>query len=125
MLGWNVVKQAIGLFLIFLSLADPFSWGNDFKIVAFIIGFDAMALLPRIIIFGIDFLWDISGFGLLLILAIIEDIAFHLFSVGAILQTMIRPAVVFFIVFVNGYGFWIAILAAAIDLVLNFQRKLV
>lgn len=125
MFNLSITRQIIGLLLIFLSWRDPFSMGSDFQIVAFILGFDMMTLLPKIIIFGIDYFWDISGYGLFLLIQLTEDIIFDFFLIGRMIELLIKPSVVFFIIFINGFGFWLAFITAFIDFILNWQKKIV
>lgn len=125
MFDFGLVRQIVGLVLVTLSLLDPFSFGVGFKIVAFILGFDMMGLIPKIIIFGIDYFWNVSGFGLYLLAQVVEEIIFYLFTIGRVIELIIKPAVVFIIIFLNGFGFWLAAVAAIVDFILNWQRKIV
>lgn len=123
MFNFSFTRQIIGLILIFLSWLDPFQFGQDFQIVAFILGFDIMTIIPKVIIFGIDYFWDISGYGLFLLIQLIEDLIFHFFTLGRIIELVTKPAIIFVIIFINGFGFWLALLIAGIDFLLNFQNK--
>jgi hypothetical protein len=125
MFKFSLLRQLIGLFLIFLSWLDPFSWGEDFQIVSFILGFDMMTLLPKIIIFGIDYFWDISGYGLFLLIQVAEDLVFDYFTLGRAIELIVKPLVVFSIIFINGFGFWLAAIAAVIDFIFNWEKKIV
>jgi len=125
MFKFSILRQVIGLLLIMLSWLDPFYWGEDFQIVAFILGFDMMTLFPKIIIFGIDYFWDISGYGLFLLIQVAEDIIFEFFTIGRIIELIVKPLIVFGIIFFNGFGFWLAAMAAVIDFIFNWERKMV
>ncbi len=125
MFKFDLTRQLIGLSLIMLSWLDPFYWGQEFQIVSFILGFDIMTLLPKIIIFGIDYFWDISGYGLFLLIQVLEDIIFDFFTLGRIIELILKPLIVFSIIFFNGFGFWLATIAAVIDFILNWERKIV
>ncbi|MBU5688729.1 MAG: hypothetical protein KQA41_00660 [Candidatus Aenigmarchaeota archaeon] len=123
MFKFDLLRQVIGLSLILFSWLDPFYWGEEFQIVSFILGFDMMTLFPKIIIFGIDYFWDISGYGLFLLLQVIEDLIFDFFTLGRIIELIVKPGIVFLIIFLNGFGFWLASIAAVIDFIFNFQKK--
>ncbi|MEW6095752.1 MAG: hypothetical protein AB1567_04400 [bacterium] len=123
MFNFSLLRQLIGLILILAAWTDPFLLGPDFQIIAFILGFDMMTLIPKVAIFGIDYFWDISGYGLFLLLQVAEDILFDFFTVGRIIELILKPAVVFLIIFINGFGFWLAFIAAVIDFIFNFQKK--
>ncbi|MBU5690066.1 MAG: hypothetical protein QXM68_03315 [Candidatus Aenigmatarchaeota archaeon] len=123
MFKFSLLRQIFGLILIFASWIDPFQLGEEFQIVAFILGFDIMTIIPKVIIFGIDYFWDISGYGLFLLLQLAEDLVFHFFTIGRIIELVAKPTIVFLIIFVNGFGFWLALIVALIDLMLNLQNK--
>lgn len=125
MFNFSLARQIIGLILVLSAWVDPFALGEDFQIVAFILGFDMMTLIPKTIIFGVDYFWDISGYGLFLLIQLIEDIVFDFFLVGRMIELVFKPGVVFFIIFVNGFGFWLAFIAAFIDFIFNWQKKIV
>jgi len=123
MFKFSLLRQLLGLILIILAWIDPFMLGEDFQILAFILGFDIMTLIPKVIIFGIDYFWDISGYGLFLLIQVAQDIIFDFFLVGKFIEIIIKPAVVFLIVILNGFGFWLAAIAAVLDFILNWQKK--
>ncbi|MCX8179672.1 MAG: hypothetical protein N3E38_03010 [Candidatus Aenigmarchaeota archaeon] len=123
MLKFDPLRQITGLSLILLAWLDPFSWGEEFRIVAFIIGFDMMTLLPKIIIFGIDYFWDISGYGLFLLIQVAQEIIFDIFTIGRIIELITKPLIVFFIIYFNGFGFWLSSIAAVIDFIFNLNKK--
>ena len=125
MFKFNLFRQVIGLGLILFSWLDPFYWGEEFQIVSFILGFDMMTLFPKIIIFGVDYFWDISGYGLFLLLQVAEDIIFDFFTLGRIIELIIKPLVVFSIIFFNGFGFWLAAIAAVMDFIFNWEKRAV
>ena len=123
MFKFNLLRQVIGLGLIFFSWLDPFYWGEEFQIVSFILGFDMMTLFPKIIIFGIDYFWNISGYGLFLLIQVAEDIVFDFFTLGRVIELIAKPLVVFSIIFFNGFGFWLAAIAAVMDFIFNWEKK--
>jgi len=125
MFKFSLLRQIIGLSLIIFSWLDPFYWGEEFQIVSFILGFDMMTLIPKIIIFGIDYFWDISGYGLFLLLQVAEDIIFHFFTLGRIIELIIKPLIIFLIILFNGFGFWLAAIAAVIDFIFNWEMKII
>lgn len=123
MFNFSLTRQVFGLILIFASWIDPFQLGQEFQIVAFILGFDIMTIIPKVVIFGIDYFWDISGYGLFLLLQLAEDLIFHFFTIGRIIELITKPTIVFLIIFINGFGFWLALIVAGIDFLLNLQNK--
>ncbi|MFH8080900.1 MAG: hypothetical protein QXO84_03415 [Candidatus Aenigmatarchaeota archaeon] len=125
MFKFDLWRQFIGLFLVILSWSDPLDWGEDFQIVFFIIGFDMMSILFKLIIFSIDYFWDISGYGLFLLIQVAEDIIFDIFTIGRIVELIVKPLVVFLIIYINGFGFWLSAMAAILDFIFNLQKKFV
>ncbi|MEM5777625.1 MAG: hypothetical protein QXJ06_04230 [Candidatus Aenigmatarchaeota archaeon] len=123
MFKFNLLRQIIGLSLIIFSWLDPFFWGEEFRIVSFILGFDIMTLFPKIIIFGIDYFWNISGYGLFLLLQVAEGLIFDFFTLSRMIELIVKPGIVFLIIFLNDFGFWLAFFAAVIDFFLNLQKK--
>lgn len=124
MFKFSLLRQLFGLLLILLAWVDPLSFGTDFQVVCFILGFDIMSWIPKIIIFCIDFFWDISGFGLFLLLQVVDDIIFEFLPLGKLLEILVKSGVVFLIIFANGFSFWLALIVAIIDALLIIQRKL-
>ncbi len=119
--SWRTI---IGIVLILSSWIDPFNFGMEFAAVAFILGFDLMPLISKIVIFGIDFWLSISGFGGFLLIQIAESIIFHFFALGRIVELIVKPAIVFFLIYISNLPVWLALVVAAIDFFLNYQKKL-
>ncbi|MBS3051772.1 MAG: hypothetical protein J4428_00165 [Candidatus Aenigmarchaeota archaeon] len=119
--SWRTI---IGMVLILSSWIDPFNFGMEFAVVAFILGFDLMPLISKIVIFGIDFWLNISGFGGFLLIQITENIIFHFFALGRIVELIVKPAIVFFLIYISNLPVWLALLVAVIDFFLNYQKKL-
>jgi len=107
-----------------LAWTDPLSLGMDFQALFFILGFDIMSWIPKIIIFGMDYFWDVSGFGLFLLLQVLDDIIFEFIPLGRLIEVLVKSSIVFLIIFANGFSFWLALIVAIIDAILVLQKKL-
>ena len=121
-LSWKII---IGITLLLLAWMDPFGLGRDFKIVAFILGFDLIPLIPKLIIFGLDFYFDISGLSSFLFIQLAEEIIFDLFIIGKIVNLIVKPVIIFLLILLNGLPLFLALAIAGIDLLINLEKKLI
>ncbi len=118
-------RSIIGVILVLLAWFDPLEFGFEFKAVFFILGFDFMPLFTKIIVLGIDFLLDVSGLGVFLLIQVAEAIILHLLGLGRIIEIIVKPAVVFVLIYFAGLPAWVGLLAAIVDFFLNYQKKIV
>ena len=125
MLQLSSWKMIIGITLVLFAWIDPFDFGDDFQIITFILGFDALPLIPKILVFGIDYLKEISGWGLFLLILIAEEIVLEFMVAGKLIQMIVKPAIIFLLIILNDIPLLIALLVAGIDLLLNFHKKLI
>jgi len=122
----SLVKDGIGLFLILLSWFNPFSFALPIRIAIFILGFDTMSILPKVLIFILYFFFPLLGealsflFWTLIILAIVEVIVSLLEKEG-IVRMIVKPLIVFVSVFIGLNDLQLALIAAGIDLILNLK----
>jgi hypothetical protein len=52
-----------------------------------------------------------------------EDIIFDFFTLGRVIELIAKPLVVFSIIFFNGFGFWLAAIAAVMDFIFNWEKR--
>ena len=121
-LGWKLI---IGLTLLLAAWIDPFGLGRDFQIVAFILGFDLIPLIPKLIMFGVDFFYNITGLSTSLFFMLAEEIILDFFIIGKIINLAIKPAIIFILIAINGLPVFLALAVAAIDFLLNLEKKLI
>ena len=119
----DILKQLIGLLLITLAWIDPFELGTSFQVLVFILGFDLTHLILKLGIFAADMILDISGLGWYLGIFIAVEALFYFLKLKGILKYIIKPLVVFLIIFINGLGWELGIIVGGIDLLLNFGKK--
>jgi hypothetical protein len=119
----NILKQLIGLLLITLAWIDPFSLGVNYQVLFFIIGFDLMHIIPKVIIFLADLFLDISGLGWLLIILLGVEFLIYVFKLKTLVGLFVKPLVVFGIIYLNGLGWELGVIVAGIDLLLNYSKK--
>ena len=119
----NIFKQLVGLLLIIIAWIDPFELGTSFQVLFFILGFDLTGLIIKLVLFAVDMLFKISGLGWYLLIFISVEILFHAIKLKKLLSYLIKPIVVFLIIFMNGLGWELGIIVGGIDLLLNFSKK--
>lgn len=124
----NILRQTIGLALIVLAWIDPFSLGLPFRIVLFVLGFDMLSLMIKVGIFIAEYLLShFFGFGVgigwVLILLLIAEVITRFLFLKWIVDLIIKPVVVFVILFYSGIIWEAAIIVAGIDLLLNLTKK--
>ena len=118
----NLIRETIGLILIFLAWVDPFNFSFPIRIALFILGFDMISWILKLLIFGIDYF---IGFGIgwvLLILLAVELITTFLLM-RFVFDLILKPAAVFLALYLSNVSFEIALIAAGIDVILNLTKK--
>ena len=119
----NILRETIGLAFIILAWLDLLELGIIFRVLFFIIGFDLMSLISKIMIFGLDYYLDILGLGWTLLLLIGAEAAVSVLKLSLYLNTIIKPLIVFLIVYLNEFGLTLALIIAGMDLILNATKK--
>ena len=123
----KLLRDLVGLALIFVAWFNPFDLSLPFRIVFFIIGFDATSLIVKVILFLLNFFFPFLGVeGIflvwaLLILILIEFI-FSFFKISRFLIVLIKFLAIFFSIFFAMNDFQLALIIASIDLILNLKH---
>jgi len=123
----KLLRDLIGLILIFLAWFNPFDLSLPFRIVLFIIGFDAARLIVKAFLFLLNFFFSFLGVeGIflvwtLLILMLIEFI-FSFFKISRFLIVLIKFFAILFSIFFSMNDFQLALIIASIDLILNLKH---
>ena len=123
MVGMDILKQLVGLLFITLAWIDPFNLGVEFQVLFFILGFDLTHIILKLVLFVAEMFLNISGLGWYLIGFIAVEALFHFLKLKGLLKYIIKPLVVFLIIFINGLGIELGIVVAGIDLLLNYTKK--
>lgn len=118
-------KLLIGFTLLLSALMDPFELGADFQTIAFILGFDLIPLIPKLIMFGIDFFYNVSGLASAFFVLLAKEIIIDAFPLGKLINLIVKPAIIFILILINGLPILLAIAVAGIDLLLNLEKKLI
>jgi hypothetical protein len=119
----SLLREIIGFFFIILAWSGPFGMGVEFQILFFILGFDFMSLIPKIVVFALDFLLGLSGIGIFMLAIIVIEAAMQLLALKPIIGYILKPLAVFMILYVNGIAIAIAFIVAGVDLLLNMSKK--
>ena len=119
----DILKQLLGLLLIIIAWVDPFELGTSFQVLFFILGFDLTGLILKLLLFAADMFLEISGLGWYLLIFIAIEVLFNVLKLKKLLRYLIKPIVVFLIIFMNGLGWELGIIVGGIDLLLNFSKK--
>ena len=118
----RLLRQVIGLALIITAWINPLSLGENFRIVLFILGFDMISLIVKILAFVMNYFIGI-GIGWILILSILADVVTKFLFKKSFLGLVLNPLAVFAILYLSNLGLEIAIIVAGIDLILNMTKK--
>jgi len=121
----NILKQILGVALISLAWFDPLGVNMSFRILLFILGFDLMSLLPKLVIFILDYVFELSTLGWSLLLLICVETMLELLKLKPLVNLIIKPLVVFLIVYMNNLSLEFSVIIAGIDLLLNLTKKYV
>ncbi len=121
-LTWKII---IGIVLLFAAWTDPLDLGKDFQTVVFILGFDLIPLIPKLVMFGIDYYYNISGLSGTLFIMLAEEIILNAFIIGKVINLFVKPAIIFILIAINGYSVYLALVVAVIDFFLNREKKLI
>ena len=113
----------IGLLLITLAWIDPFSLGVNYQVLFFILGFDLMHIVPKVIVFVADLFLEISGLGWLLIILLGVEFLIFIFKLKTLVGLIVKPLVVFGVIYFNRLGWELGVIVAGIDLLLNYSKK--
>jgi hypothetical protein len=121
----GILRELIGLSLIFAAWTNPLGVDILIRILMFILGFDLMSLIPKIGIFLADFLGLFGFFGLgwtLMLLLVVEIVATFLL-ISLVVNLIAKPIAVFVAAFFSLGVLKPALLIAVIDFILNLTRK--
>ena len=115
----KILRNAVGFVLILLAWFNPLGFEDMVRILIFVLGFDAMTILPKIGIFVIDYLFGFAWLGwTLLLMVAAEAIVMFIPLAEKILKYIVKPMGVFVVSFI-AFGLQPALIVAGIDLLLN------
>ena len=114
----GLIKDFLGIILIFVSFFNPFDLNFPFRILLFILGFDLMSFLPKIALFLFDYFFGFSGLGILLVLLLFADILVKAIFEG--LALIAKPLLVFILLYFVFPDLALSFAAGAINFLINF-----
>jgi hypothetical protein len=123
------LREAIGFTLIFLAWYNPFNLNQVLLISIFILGFDAMSLVPKSILFVGYHLFPFLGLYLgylswALILLVCVELIILILKIQKPINLLIKPLAVFITAYLAVKDFQLALIVAGIDLLLNLTHKI-
>ena len=121
----GIFRQLLGLSLIFISWFNPLSLTSEWRVILFILGFDLVSLLPKVIIFGLDFFFELLEPLLawtVLLLIIVELLARFLIS-GFLLNFIIKPIILFLVGYLNGLSTSLCLIISTIGVAINLIKR--
>jgi len=117
----------VGLVLVLLSWFNPLSFSITIRIILFILGFDMMAILPKIGVFVLNTVFPLGqAFGYLswtLLLLFAAELMIACTEAYKSYRLIIKPAAVFIVAYLS-LGLQLALIAAGIDLLINLTHKI-
>jgi len=123
----SLIRDAIGLVLVLLAWFNPFNFGLPIQIVLFVIGFDAIGIVFKLLMFVLNFFFPMLGepgnflvWTLLLLMG--AEVAVSLLEKFSFLIRIAKPLIVFATIFFGMNNFQLALIVAGIDLILNLKH---
>jgi hypothetical protein len=118
-------RELLGLFLIALAWLNPLEFNVNVQIILFILGFDMMSTIPKILVFGVNFLFEfLTGFlawAILILIAV--DLITRFLLMGFLFNIILKPLAVFAAGYLNGLSLYFCIGLAVVDIILNLTKK--
>jgi|GEM_PF-1999087 len=117
----------IGLIVALLAWFNPLELDMPLRIALFIIGFDMMGIILKIILFWANFVFPVFGegfnsFSWTLLILLTPEIAFIVTGLSRHYRLIIKPVIVFVAAYIS-LGLQPALAVAAVDLVVNLTQK--
>jgi hypothetical protein len=119
----DILRELIGLLLVVFAWLDPLSLGINFRVLLFILAFDLMNIFFKGLLFVADLFLSISGLGWLLVIFLGLEILIYIFQLKKIYSFILKPLVVFGIIYLNNMSWQLGVAVAGIDLLLNYSKK--
>jgi len=123
----GLIRDAVGLALIFLAWFNPFRFDLPIQISLFILGFDSTSIVIKLLLFVLNFFFlpfGDSGNFLVWTLSFLMagEVIISLLEKMSFLIRIVKPLIVFATIFFGMNNFQLALIVAGIDLILNLKR---
>ncbi|MCD6403173.1 MAG: hypothetical protein J7K98_02500 [Candidatus Aenigmarchaeota archaeon] len=117
----GLLRNLTGLYLIVIAWFDLLGLSFTWRIVIFLIGFDLMSFWFKAFIFGVDYLFfEFLGrlsWGMVLLI-VVDIVARYVLPLGI----LIKPGIIFLIMYFSGFHLYISVGIAVVDLIINLKR---
>jgi len=123
----GLLKDLIGLGLVFISWYNPLDLSMFLRIAIFVVGFDLMGIFMKIVFFLLNLLFPFFGpttsiLSWILVVLMGIEIILSFLKIMKILLKIVKPAIVGAAIYFVTSDLQLALIAAGIDLVLNLKR---
>lgn len=115
----GMLKDLIGFVLIYLAFFNPLNLDLPIRLILFLLGFDLMSFLPKIVVFLFDYFLGFSGLGILLIFLLFADIVARVIFKG--LAAIGKPIIIFFLLYFISPNFAMNLAASMINFLINLS----
>ena len=116
-MSFNLLKDLIGIILIFIAFFNPFNLSLLFQIIIFIWAFDLLSIIPKIAIFLFDFFFGFTGLGILLLFLFFADVLSKVIS--ASLSLILKPLIVFGLIYLVNPDLGTSLFASIVNFLIN------
>lgn len=118
----KLLREVIGFGLVFLAWFNPFNLEAMIRILVFILGFDAMSIVPKIGIFALDYLFGFRWLGWTLLILVAAEAILTFIPFGKKINIIVKAVAVFSVSFL-AFGLQPALIVAGIDLLLTLSSR--
>jgi len=114
----KLIREVLGFGLVFLAWFNPFTLEPMVRILIFLLGFDAMSIIPKIGIFALDYLFGFRWLGWTLLVLVAAEALLTLIPFGKKINIIVKAIAVFGVSFL-AFDLQPALIVTGIDLLLN------
>jgi len=123
----EIIRNAFGLVLIFLAWFNPLSFGLPIQIALLILGFDAIGIIVKLLLFILNLFFPLLGSAgsfltLTLLLLMVVEILISLLGSISSLILIVKPVIIFITIFFGMGNIQLALIIAGLDLILNLKH---
>ena len=124
----NILLTIAGLILALIAWFNPFALDMLVRIALFILGFDMMGMMAKLVVFVLNFFFPVFGnafgmFSWMLLLLFISELLIIVIEADRPYRLVVKPVAVFATAFLS-LGMQPALIVAGTDLLINITHKI-
>jgi len=121
----GLLRYILGFTLIGIAWFNPVTLPDEFRLIIFLLGFDLLPLIPKVVVFGVDFLLEVFEplLAWTVLIAIFIDILLKLVLFGPLYSYVLKPTGIFFIAYLNGLSIELCVALAILDVAFQVMGK--